>query len=180
VLKIPSDGAIYLEKFDRSAGNLDERDHHSRTGAVRRNDDFLPVYGLLQVVHLEGHVRDSFDKVRYGRILPVPHPLDSEEIALMITHRDSQVGKIDFPFKASRYGDADVTELHSNAVGYRTLRCIEQLDLRFAEGLSAPDEAPGRVRQLRDPGIFKESGRTHLLYSIAGESGLAIAEVPQQ
>jgi len=43
--------------------------------------------------------------------------------------------------------------------------------------VSAPDEAPGRVRQLRDPGIFSENGRTYLLYSIAGESGLAIGEI---
>jgi len=42
--------------------------------------------------------------------------------------------------------------------------------------ISMPDEAPGRVRQLRDPGIFKEGGKSYLLYSIAGESGLAIGE----
>src|SRR4029453_1057908 len=111
--KVPSDGAIYLEEFDRSAGNLDERDNHTRTGTVRRNDDFLPVYGLLQVVHLEGHMRDGLDEVSDGRTFPVPHPLDAEGIALMITHRDSQVEKIDFPFKASRCGDANVIELHS-------------------------------------------------------------------
>jgi hypothetical protein len=34
-----------------------------------------------------------------------------------------------------------------------------------------------RVRQLRDPGIFEEDGDTYLLYSIAGESGLAIARI---
>jgi len=34
--KILSDGAIYLQKFDWSAGNLDERDHHLGAGAVRR------------------------------------------------------------------------------------------------------------------------------------------------
>jgi hypothetical protein len=39
--------------------------------------------------------------------------LDAEGIALMITHRDSQVGKIDFPFEASRCGDANMIELHS-------------------------------------------------------------------
>ncbi len=39
--KIASDSAVYLEEFDRSAGNLDESDYHSRTWAVRRNDDFL-------------------------------------------------------------------------------------------------------------------------------------------
>jgi hypothetical protein len=46
--------------------------------------------------------------------------------------------------------------------------------------VSAPDEAPGRVRQLRDPGIFSENRRTYLLYSIAGESGLALGQVQSQ
>jgi len=36
-----------------------------------------------------------------------------------------------------------------------------------------------RMRQLRDPGIFCEAGRTFLLYSVAGEAGLAIAEIKQ-
>jgi hypothetical protein len=35
----------------------------------------------------------------------------------------------------------------------------------------------GPVRQLRDPAIIVEDGRTYLLYSIAGESGTAIAEL---
>lgn len=43
--------------------------------------------------------------------------------------------------------------------------------------VSMPDEAPSRVQQLRDPGIFKEGGKSYLLYSIAGESGLAIGEL---
>jgi hypothetical protein len=37
--------------------------------------------------------------------------------------------------------------------------------------------AHGRVRQLRDPAVFEEGGRTWLVYSVAGESGLAIAEI---
>ena len=37
--------------------------------------------------------------------------------------------------------------------------------------------APGPVRQLRDPAIFEEDGRTYLLYSVAGESGIALAEI---
>ena len=35
----------------------------------------------------------------------------------------------------------------------------------------------GPVRQLRDPAIFTEDGRTYLLYSVAGESGIAIADL---
>lgn len=34
-----------------------------------------------------------------------------------------------------------------------------------------------RVHQLRDPGIFQEEGKTYLLYSVAGEYGLAVAEL---
>ena len=34
-----------------------------------------------------------------------------------------------------------------------------------------------RARQLRDPAIFQEDGRTWLLYSVAGESGIALAEL---
>lgn len=37
--------------------------------------------------------------------------------------------------------------------------------------------APKRVRQLRDPAIFQEDGKTYLLYSVAGEHGIAIAEL---
>jgi hypothetical protein len=40
---------------------------------------------------------------------------------------------------------------------------------------SEPDDAPHRVRQLRDPAVFREGQRVYLVYSVAGESGLAIA-----
>ena len=53
------------------------------------------------------------------------------------------------------------------------------------EGADAPLEpsvrstAYGHVNQLRDPAIFEDaaSGRVYLLYAVAGESGIAIAEV---
>ncbi len=51
------------------------------------------------------------------------------------------------------------------------------------EGADAPLEpsvrstAYGRVNQLRDPAIYEEDGRTFLLYAVAGEAGIAIAEV---
>jgi hypothetical protein len=32
------------------------------------------------------------------------------------------------------------------------------------------------VRELRDPAVYEEDGRTYLLYSVAGEQGIAIAE----
>lgn len=50
------------------------------------------------------------------------------------------------------------------------------------EGVDLPIEPSrngafyGRIRQLRDPAFFEEAGRLYLLYSIAGESGIAVAE----
>jgi hypothetical protein len=35
----------------------------------------------------------------------------------------------------------------------------------------------GPVRQLRDPAVYREGERTYLLYSVAGEYGIAIAEL---
>lgn len=52
-----------------------------------------------------------------------------------------------------------------------------------AEGVDLPleaskiGEAEGRVRQLRDPAVFHDAGKTYLVYSIAGENGLSIAEL---
>lgn len=37
--------------------------------------------------------------------------------------------------------------------------------------------APGPVHQLRDPAVFEESGRSHLVYAVAGEQGLALARL---
>jgi hypothetical protein len=51
----------------------------------------------------------------------------------------------------------------------------EGADLPNAPSVSSA--APGRVRQLRDPALYQEQGRTYLLYSIAGESGIAAAEL---
>lgn len=42
---------------------------------------------------------------------------------------------------------------------------------------SARSAAPGRTNQLRDPAIFVDGERTYLVFAVAGESGLGIAEV---
>lgn len=42
---------------------------------------------------------------------------------------------------------------------------------------SSPGPAPGPVHQLRDPAFFLEQGRLYVLYSVAGEQGIALTEV---
>jgi hypothetical protein len=51
----------------------------------------------------------------------------------------------------------------------------EGADLPVKRSASGP--VHGRENALRDPGLFVEDGRTYLLYSVAGESGIAIAEI---
>jgi len=54
---------------------------------------------------------------------------------------------------------------------------------RDYEGADLPNEPSrrgyidDRVNQLRDPAIYEENGKTYLLYSVAGESGIALAEI---
>jgi len=51
------------------------------------------------------------------------------------------------------------------------------------EGASLPETPSHRgainvdVKQIRDPAIFEEDGRTYLLYAVKGEAGIAIAEL---
>ncbi len=42
---------------------------------------------------------------------------------------------------------------------------------------SSPDSINKPAHQLRDPGIFQENEKVYLLYSVAGEQGIAIAEI---
>ena len=75
-------------------------------------------------------------------------------------------------------------ELSTDWQAWKETEAIEILrPERPWEGADAPLEpsvrstAYGHVNQLRDPAIFEEDGQVYLLYSVAGESGIAIAEV---
>jgi hypothetical protein len=75
-------------------------------------------------------------------------------------------------------------DLSKNWLRWRESEPIEVLrPERKWEGASAPLEpsirstAYGQVNQLRDPAIYTEDERVFLLYAVAGESGIALAEV---
>lgn len=42
---------------------------------------------------------------------------------------------------------------------------------------SAPGDVEGRVRQIRDPFVFEQQGKTFLFYTTCGEQGIAAAEI---
>ncbi|MEX2229486.1 MAG: hypothetical protein WEB13_07600 [Dehalococcoidia bacterium] len=57
-------------------------------------------------------------------------------------------------------------------------REYEGVDLPLVPSIRG--EITQRARQLRDPAVYREEGRTYLLYAVAGESGIAIAELSEQ
>ncbi len=90
----------------------------------------------------------------------------------------------------TQVGDAPESILHStidlsgNWMGWRESPPETVLrPERPWEGADAPvvpsirSTAYGNVNQLRDPAIFEEDGQVFLLYAVAGESGIAIAEI---
>jgi hypothetical protein len=75
-------------------------------------------------------------------------------------------------------------ELSGDWHGWRESDAVEVLRPEHPwEGADAPfipsvrSTAYGQVNQLRDPAIFEDGDRLYLLYAVAGESGIAIAEV---
>ena len=90
----------------------------------------------------------------------------------------------------TRVGDAPESILHSTVDldgdwgRWRASKPAEVLrPERPWEGADLPVEpsirgaAEGPVRQLRDPALFEDGGRTFLFYAVAGESGIGVAEV---
>ncbi len=57
----------------------------------------------------------------------------------------------------------------------RPMTAFEGADLPVRR--SRPGPAKGRENALRDPAVFEERGRTWLLYAVAAESGIALAEI---
>ena len=54
-------------------------------------------------------------------------------------------------------------------------RGYEGVDFAIEPSTIGPAEEP--VRQLRDPAVFQEDGKMYLIYAVAGENGLALAEI---
>ena len=89
----------------------------------------------------------------------------------------------------SRKGDAPeriVVATVDISGDWRDWRGSEPIDViapeKDYEGIAYPNKpseygSATKVRQLRDPYVFEEDGRTYLFYSVAGEMGIAMAEI---
>jgi hypothetical protein len=79
---------------------------------------------------------------------------------------------------------ATTIDLRSDWMAWQTGEVVEVLRPGLAwEGANLPlvpsirGEIAAPANQLRDPALFEDDSRLYLLYAIAGESGIAIAEL---
>jgi hypothetical protein len=136
-------------------------------------------YGLAMPGQLY-RSRDGFRDFETGPSLFNPHMRHAallkggDELLVFWT----QVGDVPERILVSRI------DLSGDWLSWREGEAVEILrPERDWEGADAPlvpsirSTAYGHVNQLRDPAIFEEEGRIYLLYAVAGESGIAIAEL---
>jgi hypothetical protein len=136
-------------------------------------------YGLAMPGQLY-RSRDGFRDFETGPSLFNPHMRHAallkggDELLVFWT----QVGDVPERILVSRI------DLSGDWLSWREGEAVEILrPERDWEGADAPlvpsirSTAYGHVNQLRDPAVFEEEGRIYLLYAVAGESGIAIAEV---
>jgi hypothetical protein len=78
---------------------------------------------------------------------------------------------------------AATVELNGDWTDWRPSEPMDVIQPRTDyEGITYPNEPSSygsaiKVRQLRDPCVFEDGGRVYLFYSIAGEMGIAMAEL---
>ena len=132
---------------------------------------------------MPGEVRRSRDGLTGFESGPVPFCPEMRHAAVRCTGEALDVFW-------TRVGDAPERILHSRVridgdwVGWRdegTRAVLEPEHDWEGAGLRVEPSARGEVsrpvRQLRDPCVYEEDGRTYLLYCGGGESGIGIAEV---
>lgn len=119
-----------------------------------------------------------------------PNPLRPQSEDIVVRHNAVQIRGDVLRVLFSRIGDCperimlSEIQLTDDWLQWRASPPVTILSPELDyEGAQMPHEpsASGKVMapvwQLRDPAIYEEDGRTYLLYSVAGESGIAIAEL---
>lgn len=150
--------------------------------------------GMFYALQPPGRLYRSMDGVSGWEAGPMLFPkpgrvaFNGEELPRRMRHCAVRAKKDELQVFYSNYGDNPERILMS-AVGlsepWMDWMASEPVEILASEteyeGASLPAQisrsgmASGPVRQLRDPAVFEERGKTYLLYSTAGECGIAAA-----
>ncbi|MFW6336888.1 MAG: hypothetical protein ACOC3G_07150 [Phycisphaeraceae bacterium] len=165
----------------------------SRDGLSWEHREVLPAESYLRAFELEGRTLGVSKAGRLYEASPGGFDFDKRVGSLDISgrHYAMLVEGDDVDIFYSRWGDAPEHLLHFRVTGWEGLlqwNLAERRSLlrpeRDWEGAGHPVH-PSRVgsvhepvNELRDPAVFRDDdGRRYLVYSVAGESGLGLAEL---
>ena len=143
----------------------------------------FPHHGMTYAMAMPGQFFRSKDGLHGFEPGPVPFNPNMRHSAVLKRGDEllvfwTQVGEVPERILCSHI------DISGNWHGWKESAPVEVLrPERLWEGADAPlipsvrSTAYGHVNQLRDPAIFEEDGQIYLLYAVAGESGIAIAEI---
>jgi hypothetical protein len=151
--------------------------------------------GALYATHLGWISRaerwDGWFEERPEKLFPLASFLEAGRDAAGPRHTANRVDGDVLTVYYSSYGDtperllASSVRLSDDWLEWTASEPVEVLRPREPfEGAELPVErsvigyAAAPVHQLRDPAVYREDERVWLLYSVAGESGIAITELP--
>jgi hypothetical protein len=117
---------VDLDQLHGCALDLDEGNEHAGARAVGRNDHVLVLDRSREIVDLKRDVSDGLHKFGIWRLVPVPHPLHAEGIALVIAARQVEMRERDLTVEGLCRGDTDVVEPHERTIR-RTLDDVTRI-----------------------------------------------------
>jgi len=111
-----------LQELHRRAIAYDKGHEHAFRWAVRFDEDLVPGEGGLQIINLEGNVRNPLHELRERAVRFVSHPLDAAGVALVIGAEELVVFEVCLarPRRISR--DSNVMVLPQFAPGLSCMR----------------------------------------------------------
>jgi hypothetical protein len=138
-----------------------------RRGDFLKSGDGLKDFGVVSsVVGDIARQREPPASVRHAGVL-----LEGDELSVFYT----RVGAAPESIWMTRIHLSSAPKTWAAATAVKVLEpTLDYEGIRFPLGPSRRGEAQN-VRQVRDPFAFREAGKTYLLYSVAGESGIALA-----
>ena len=177
-----------LESFacQRSRAGVSKDGIHFKVGPEILGPSYMRIFrydGYTYALAMPGQFYRSKDGLSDFKEGPRLFNKDMRHSAVMIVEEEllvfwTQVGDVPERILLSRI------DLTKPWIEWRESEPVEVL--RPERGWEGSDEplvpsrrsvAYGAVNQLRDPAIFEEDGKIYLLYAVAGEHGIAIAEV---
>lgn len=112
ILEIVTDKSIGLHEFNGSPIYLDEGYYNTGTWTVWLYDDLLPHQSCFEIINIKSYMGNFYNQFWIRCIIPIPLPLNSEWVVLVIANGKFKVGQINFAIKSFRCRDSNMVIFH--------------------------------------------------------------------